>query len=405
MKNVAAAVLLLTAGVALTPGQLRPPAGPFGIGRIACDWTDATRPAWDSTDPQAHRELMVYLWYPTAKPAQDVRQPYFPGASQLDASPETQLPLRDLFRANWPLIVSGAIFSHAVERAPAAKTHGRFPLVIFSHGAGGSGFEYTSLIEDLVSRGYVVAAIEHTGLGSVVLFPKGRTFVPHEFSPPSGLSSAEKARFRGHRIGLAIAEGAADERFVLDRLSALNKGNARRFSLAGKLDLNRVATMGHSAGAEYAARAGQLDGRFKACVDLDGGMPPIAALPDFSDGATMKQPLLFLEGYHPESTTGGTHAQIMDFLKKKEEQLQTCPRGSYAVELKSPGMVHGSFSDHPLLSAAGRGADVEVALHNLDMIEAFIRAFLDRNLMQTQSTLFDGARATFPEATVKPYGN
>ena len=61
-------------------------------------------------------------------------------------------------------------------------------MVIFSHGAGGTGFEYTSLIEDLASRGYVVATIEHTEFGAAVLFPDGRIAVPREDSPPSGFT-------------------------------------------------------------------------------------------------------------------------------------------------------------------------------------------------------------------------
>ncbi len=394
--------------------KLPPPSGPFGIGRAGYDWIDAKRPAWNSTDPQAHRELMVYLWYPTAQKHADVRGPYIPGAKQMDAVAEIQTRMREEFGSNWPLIVSGAIYSHAIERAPVAKIRGRFPVVVFSHGAGGTGFEYTFLIEDLASHGYVVAAIEHTEFGTVVLFPDGRTIVPREDSPPTGFSSAEKAEWKGRRIGMVIGEGAADVRFVLDRLAELNAKDAQEFLLAGRLDLTRVASMGHSAGAEYAARAGQLDARLKACVDLDGGMVPVAALPDYGDGATMKQPLLFIEGYHPESppdrphasnTMAGTHAQIAEYRKKKEEQLRSCPLGSYAVELKSPGMIHASFADQPLLAAGDQVAEVSVALHNLDLIESFIRAFLDKNLRHAKAPLLDVGNAPFPEATVKRYGH
>jgi dienelactone hydrolase len=357
---------------------------------------------------------MVYLWYPTAQKRRDVREAYIPGAKEIDGAVESQRAMVDLFGDNWRLIVSGAIYSHATERAPVAKIRSRLPLIVFSHGLGGTGFEYTSLIEDLASRGYVVAAIEHTEFGTVVLFPDGRTIVPREDSPPAGFSSAEKAQWQGRRIGMVISEGAADVRFVLDQLTELNAKDASQFLLAGRLDLTRVASMGHSAGAEYAARAGQLDARLKACVDLDGGMVPIAALPDLGDGATIKQPLLFLEGYHPESSSdqphtgnvmAGTHAQIVQYRKRKEEQLELCPLGSYAVELKSPGMVHGSFSDHPLLAAADHVSEVRVALHNLDLIEMFTRAFLDKNLNHAKAPLLDGESAPLPEATVRRYGH
>jgi hypothetical protein len=209
----------------------------------------------------------------------------------------------------------------------------------------------------------------------------------------------------GASISTGISEGAADVRFVLNRLTDSNAGAGGHFLLAGRLDMNRVAAMGHSAGAEFAARACQLDARFKACVDLDGGMVPVAALPEYPDGETMKQPLLFLEAFHPDSRMGGTHEQQVEYFKKKEAQLQTCRPGSYAVVLNSPGITHGSFSDIPLLAAGGNASDIKIALHNLDLTQQYIRAFLDKNLKQETAPLFDSPNGPHPEARVQAYGH
>ena len=154
----------------------------------------------------------------------------------------------------------------------------RLPVVVFSHGLGGTGFNYTCLIEDLVSRGYVVASIEHTYTASAVWFPDGRVVPRHAENPPTGLSSEERFKWMVARTMEEISQGAADVRFVLDQIRRAN-GNREQLLLAGRLDLNRVAAMGHSAGAEFATRACQLDRRFNACVDLDGGMVPLAAIP------------------------------------------------------------------------------------------------------------------------------
>src|SRR5581483_1407491 len=238
----------------------------------------------------------------------------------------------------------GAIFSHTVEGAPIAKSARRFPVVLFSHGLGSTGFNYTCLIENLVSHGYVVASIEHTYTALAVWFPDGRVVLRRNEPPPAGLSPEERTKWVMAHTTETISDGAADVRFVLDRINSAN-GEAQQFRLAGKMDLNRVAAMGHSAGAEFAARACQTDARFKACVDLDGGMVPVAALPEYPDGATLKQPLLFLEAYHPESQMGGTPAEHAAYFKKKEEQLRTTRPGSYDVVLKSTGIAHPSFSD------------------------------------------------------------
>ena len=404
--HAAAGVFFLCciAGLSVTPPKLPHPSGPFGIGRVGFDWIDASRAHRFSADPKSPRELMVYLWYPTSH--QNARGSYLPGAKQMDSHLDTRRRMMENFGASWPLIVSGAIFSHAAEHSPVAEKPIRFPVIVFSHGRGGSGFTYTSLIENLVSHGYVVAAIEHTGSAMAVWFPDGRLIPFHEDAMPAGLSPSERFQRMAASISAGIDEGAADVRFVLDRLTEMTSGDVHQFPLAGRLDLDRFAAMGHSAGAEFAARACQLDARLKACADLDGGMVPIMALPAFPDGATMKQPLLFLEADHPESQMGGTHEQQEQYFKKKEEQLDSCPPGSYDVILKSPGIAHPSFSDIPLLFDGKEGyPETHVVLHNLELIETFVRTFVDKNLKQEKAPLLDGDRTTLQEATVKRYGH
>ena len=346
---------------------------------------------------------MVHVWYPATTPA-GAKGIYLPGAKQMDAVPEIQRGMREDCGANWPLIVSNAIYSHTVDNAAIVKSPGQFPLVILSHGLGGSGFGYTALIEHLVSHGYVVAAIEHTGTAGAVLFPDGRLVPQHRDPPAPDISPEERWNRMVKSVGATIDEGAADVRFVFNRLTELNGGNPKS-ALAGRLDMSRVAAMGHSAGAEFAALACEHDARFKACVDLDGGMVPISALPEPPDGATIKQPLLFLEANHDEAHMGGTHAQILEYFKKREQQLQKCPAGTYAVILRSPGMVHGSFSDSPFLSVGDFAQEPGIARHNFDLIATIVRAFLDKTLDHNQGTLFDTHSPVIPEAEIVPYGH
>jgi len=143
-----------------TAEKIPPPTGPLAIGRIGYHWVDRSRP--DAKERTAHRELMVYFWYPAAKSRSAARASYLPGARQFDGMAEVQAGMRRSFGEDWSAILSGSLRAHAVERASVAKSGRRFPVVIFSHGAGNTGFDYSALIEDVVSHGYVVAAIEHT---------------------------------------------------------------------------------------------------------------------------------------------------------------------------------------------------------------------------------------------------
>jgi predicted esterase len=252
--------------------EIPSPSGPFGIGRFGCHWTDTSRP--DDYEPKRQRELMVYFSYPTAKSSVAKGQ-YLPGAAQMDALPEIHRLMSHEFGNRWTPIVSGEISSHAIDHAPIASSRTPFPVVTFSHGLGSTGFQYTVLIEYLVSHGYVVASIEHTYTAEAIWFPDGRVITQHSDSPPDGLSPSERLKWMMSKTSVLISEGAADVRFVIDRMTRLNR-DKKQFALAGMIDLERIAAMGHSAGAEFAARACQQDSRIQGCVDLDGGMYPWA---------------------------------------------------------------------------------------------------------------------------------
>jgi hypothetical protein len=398
-------VLISCPVLSQTTEKIPPPTGPFPIGRVGYHWVDRSRPDPHTQDRAGRRELMVYFWYPAARSHSTASAAYLPGAPQFDKNPEAQARMRRSFGDNWPAILSGTLHGHAVDQAAVARSAKPFPLVIFSHGAGSTGFNYTALIEDVVSHGHVVAAIEHTFAAKAVWFPDGRVVQVADDAPPAGLSAAERTKWRGALITEGIDEGAADVRFVFDQVVALNH-DPEHFLLAGLVDATRTAPMGHSAGAEFSARACQIDSRFRACVDLDGGMVPVAALPLAADGATMKPPLLFLEAYHPESTMGGLpHDTIVKYYEKREEQLRECPKGTYAVVLRSPGIAHPSFSDIPLLFAGQQDWPApSVALHNLDLIRSFVRDFLARSLKSEKAPLLEGGSSRLPEATVQPYG-
>jgi predicted esterase len=317
--------------------------------------------------------------------------------------------MRDEYGTNWPLIVSGAITLHAVENAPVATSPRQFPLVIFLHGMGASSFGYSALIEDLVSHGYVIAAIEDTYLASAVVFPNGRVIA---FGPPvlaSGGSPAERLEQMIASAKKGAQRSAADIRFVLDRISQLDRATAKPSFLAGRLDLTEVAAVGHSAGGTAAARACQLEKRFAACISLDGEVNPDGAWFNFVNAKEVEHPFLLLEVHRPGLTDaqlarmGETRAEFDEFISRKESQLRSCRADCYDVALKAPRMVHGSFSDFPLLESDRDPAQVRTARHNLELIESLTRAFLDEYLKHENEPPFDGSTGKSSEVSVTQF--
>jgi predicted dienelactone hydrolase len=92
------------------------------------------------TDASRKRKLTLEVWYPAKLEANQNEKTTYKaeiGAIKFDLS---GLAARD-----------------------AALETGKFPLVILSHGQPGSRYMMSYLTEHLASRGYVVAAIDHTG--------------------------------------------------------------------------------------------------------------------------------------------------------------------------------------------------------------------------------------------------
>jgi predicted dienelactone hydrolase len=388
--------------------KLPAPSGSFGIGRVAYHWMDLSRADGESRNPGAPRELMVYLWYPAQNSSQSASGVYFPGAKQINAAPDARRQMEEEFESNWPLVVSGAVTSHTLENAAVAKRPRKFPVVMFSHGVGGSGFESTGLFEDLVSHGYVVAAVEHTYLAAAVAFPTGRIAVFHQKSmPAAGATPQERLSQMVVWAKDQTETTAADLHFVLDKITQLNGAVQKPSVLAGRLDLNRIAALGHSAGGLAAARACQVDQRIKACISLDGEANPEGAFLNYPGAKSPSQPFLLVEVPHTPTDEelvrmGETRAQFDEYITRKETQLRNCSGGSYHVLLKGRGMIHASFDDYPLFASANNPGDNQVALHNLQVTESITRAFLDMYLKQERQPLFDGGPLP-SEMTLKKY--
>src|ERR1700722_4903638 len=287
MSNGQIAAPAQAASPAVSP-MLPAPAGPYSIGRRGYDLTDRFRADSFSSAGNKHRELMVYVWYPVHQTTDQVTGEYIPRARQLDNNADARAAAQDEFGPRWPLIVSGSITSHAIANAPPDADAGKFPVVFFSHGISDTTFSYTAQIEDFVSHGYVVVAIEHTDAAGVVLFPDNRIRLSRAIpTPPPVPKDPLQAMIAAAQAGTQM--GAEDVRFVLNELEQ------RKIAVARTMDLSLVSAVGHSYGGTLAARACQLDSRIKACISEDGAVNPVGAYFDYPDHALFKQPFLFLE--------------------------------------------------------------------------------------------------------------
>jgi len=122
--------------------------------------------------------------------------------------------------------------------AVAGDVPGRFPLVIFSHGAGGSRAAFSDLTAHWPSHGYIVVLPTHAD--SIQLRRR---------------SGEDLSRLRRDldslRRDVKPLERLADVVFLLDAIGALEQRVAglRNNDGVGRIDRDRIGMAGHSAGA------------------------------------------------------------------------------------------------------------------------------------------------------------
>src|SRR5215216_7480057 len=249
------------------------PGGPYEIGTLTYHWVDADRPEVFTADPDDRRELMVQIWYPAKGDPSSPRAPWVQDADALAA---------DLARV---LHVPGFTFGHlkyittnAIPSAPVADDESSYPVLIFLEGFSGFRQMNTFQVEELVSHGYIVAAIDQPYTAGYVVFPDGRQVDGLTRDELEGLvrqsySPVERAPILN---GRAFEDGIVpyltqDAIFTLDQLATLNQADPNGI-LTRRLDLQRAGIFGVSLGGIVVSEACRLETRLRACLVMDAPM-------------------------------------------------------------------------------------------------------------------------------------
>ncbi|MEU1491539.1 alpha/beta hydrolase [Streptomyces sp. NPDC005776] len=350
--------------------ELPRPTGPYAVGAEVLHLTDHART--DPWVPEAgDRELMVSVHYPARAAGGRAAAPYM-------SVEEARLMLAGRgLDGVVPASVVSSTSTHALAGAPAAR--GRFPLVLLSPGFGMPRATLTSLAEDLASRGYVVASVDHAYESTGTTFPGGRVLTCAACDAAEAAPDEEAER----EVLRTVSTGrAADLSFVLDRLT----GTHPAWKSARMIDRHRVAAAGHSIGGSAAASAMLADPRFDAGVDMDGTF--FEPVPRSGIG---NRPFLMLgtdAGHHPGSLDGSW-----------DEGWRHLDGWKRWLTVKGSG--HFTFTDNPeLAEQLGLPVDPEAPLsagRSTRITRDYVAAFLDRHLRDRPQPLLDGPTPGNPE--------
>lgn len=341
------------------------------MGTVTYFWADTSRPDHLTENPDDPRQVPVQLWYPAAG-AGGRSAAYMPDLDRLAAGLEVD-PTAQLKRLPVDAARLAEVRLHATVNPAVAETGERFPLVMVSPGGNVSRHWHSALAQDLASRGYVVAVISHAHSGLDV-FPTVGLLRSHPRWDPDDATEEERERLDQGRTDLL----AADARFVLNRLGSLEEG-----PLAGRIDMDRVAILGHSRGGSTVSRACASDPRFKACVIFDN----VGSEPELSRG--LEQPMMTIRSAGedwPEARASRVHNYLAG-------------TGTRAYEVVIEGAGHFSFTDIPLLDAAVFPAAIEPErAHRL--ICDYTVLFLEQALAGKQPGDLEARAATDPEVVL-----
>ncbi|GGL30194.1 alpha/beta hydrolase family protein [Planomonospora parontospora] len=351
------------AGVAATPtgpATLPAPTGPHPVGTTALHLTDTSRPDPWNPDTEA-RELKVTLWYPTGQRG-GRRAPYM-------TARESELLMKGSRITGAPYDTLSRTRTNAVEDAdPAGR---KLPLVVLSPGFTKPVSTLTSLAEDLASRGYVVAGIDHTYESYATTLADGRV------AECLACDSDSDPGF-----GTGVVQGrAADVSFVLDRLTS-------GWKHSGLIDRSRIAMAGQSIGGAGAVATMVKDSRVRAGIDMDG--TTYARIPE----SGLSRPFMFIGS--PQHVPGGRDPS----WDRDWKRLSGWKRW-----IVLSGAEHHSFNDTPLLMGAlgvKPPADALPAARAAELTRTYVAAFLDQHLKAQRQPLLQEPSSRHPEVEFCP---
>jgi dienelactone hydrolase len=355
--------------------HLPAPPGPYPIGTQILHLVNDHPLDPSSAGHDGKRELMIQVWYPAASS----RAPLAPYRRLSETTPLST------YQAVLP--------THARWNAPFATNNEAFPLLLLNPAWNGRRTYYMYLVEDLVSHGYIVIGVDHTGNSGPTAFPDGHVSQP--LNDP-GLdfnthSFAEVNVYGAQQLAIQVN----DDRFVLDQLQQFNQNPSNW--LYRRLDIDRVGAFGHSFGGATAAEVCLEDPRFKSALDMDGSYwGPVQKV-------GLAKPLMMIEEDIAQFTPAElqqNHEALVDHLFDLSDMAMMRKSEGYWVVLH--GSTHSSFTDRNLFSPvkpySGEGtipADREYMI-----IRKYALAFFNKTLRGENSTLLNGTDNPYPEASL-----
>lgn len=299
--------------------DLPTPSGSFAVGRTTLRVRGIL-----PNDSLSH-EVFAWVWYPSS--AKDgVHEKYLPEewfqAFYKTLSFITYFFERDFKKVN----------THSFHEPSVSSVYAHYPVILFRGGLSTLAPEYTSLLENWASHGYIVVGLDAPSLSRIYITSDNRVIERTNENNPDINGSIEDLNKMMPRMAGEWATNATVTLNYLDSLIQISNPN----QWSGRMDLNKVVMIGHSLGGAAALQFCLQDPRCSAAINIDGLVTPSVA----KNG--LQKPVMFLMGEHPES-------ELEDPVNRKINEdiqlsIQHTPANLFSrVDLSNAN--HFNFSD------------------------------------------------------------
>lgn len=395
---VSAAVLVIAIALplALPVFAFPTPSGSYAIGTVTYHWTDTGRLEVFGTVPRKSRELMVQIWYPAK--VSTYHDHYVDDADVLATAQGRLYGLPAFTFAHLKYVKTNASPSALV-----SANQPNYPVLIFLEGITGYRQMNTFQVEELVSQGYIVVAIDQPYVAASVVFPGRRAvggLLKEQMDPlirQSISPSVKVPTLNGRTFANGIIPYLAEDiSFVIDQLAAVDSSDETSI-LRGKLDMQRVGVFGVSLGGIVVGEACHSDLRLMACLAMDA---PMSATVRRSG---LRQPTMWItRDAKTMRLEGWSEPDIVQHQTTMRSAFERSQGDGYFVSIA--GMFHANLTDvplySPLTSRLGITGPIDSQRAHL-IINAYSRVFFDRHLQGKPAFLLDRSRKPFAEVTLE----
>ncbi|MEO0895677.1 MAG: hypothetical protein AAFY71_04735 [Bacteroidota bacterium] len=298
------------------------------------------------------RKLMVQLWYPAE------------GAKQFPLE-----PFKGLDR----------IQTNSRFKAPVAR-RGKYPIILYSAGAGGSRYDNMTQFEELASHGYLIMSIEHPFLNDVI-YEDGRRI------PAYSMDSLEREGTIDEYVrevihGIRVKDLIALKNQLIAGAIPLSK------SLKDHIDVHSIGVMGWSIGGSAAIEACLKDEDIHVAANLDGWdwMGKMDSVHGTKTLLYLKSDISDLQSWKVFGT--GMSLSLIhkrDSLQKQHEAFLVSDNKLDVYSYRFTQAYHSNFRDHGLLRVSRLG---EVSPERCNQqVSRMLLTFFDRYLKRKNVVL------------------